>query len=649
MRLNNASLSLSAAVLAFAAATCWGTNSSEANHVEPDHTGPSYAGPEVCSKCHKDIAASQISTAMANTWHGALAPSLPANFDQKKVEGPDPVFQYEVRRLAEGFEFSVVPPHGPQTVLLVEAIIGGKRHGMSFLPRVSQLDGIPLERPALIEGRYAYSPHGSLVLSPGFPNQKPTDFEDALGRVLSPSFEKRCLTCHGQPDTLGAGKHGGVRCESCHGPAGAHVNSMQGPNRPPVIPENLTPAKAMAVCAQCHTGLSSVNHADPLPGDLLVSSQVPALRNSECFIQSGERVSCTDCHDPHKDSVEVADTSVKTCLRCHSFANAQHAAICPVNAVSECVKCHMPSIQSNSFRLTDHWIRVHPEQGIHAGKQTDNLRSLVPPKREYLQIIVADNRVKAEGARQRLDKGDSFYDVAHDTSIDATAPGGGFIGAVQLAEMDPRLAAAAARLGYGETTAIIDQGGRCIILHRLPRDFRWDAGRFFEGAVTLNEQGNRKAALEKDQEALKAYPYFLRALVFMGTTLGEAGRTDRASEILAFAVQSYPEDASAQFDLALTLVNQPAKQIMAFRRAIELDPDIVAAYESLGAALASAGQLSNAIQVFREGLTVDPLCAMLYYDLGLALKQQADRAGAKRAFSLASKLDPEIAARVARQ
>jgi tetratricopeptide (TPR) repeat protein len=639
---------LSAAILIFAVGTCSSANSSDANHTEPNHTGSHYTGPEVCSKCHKDIAAAQISTAMADTWRGASAPSLPANFDQKKVEGPDPAFQYEVRRLAESFEFSVLPPQGAQIGLPVEAIIGGKRHGISFLMRVSQVDGIPLERPALIEGRYAYSPHGSLVLSPGFLNQKPTDFEGALGRVLSVSFEKRCLTCHGQPDTLGAGKHGGVRCESCHGPAGAHVDSMQGPNRLPVRPEALTPVEAMAACAQCHTGLSSVNHADPLPGDLLVSSQVPALRNSECFIQSGERVSCTDCHDPHKDSPKVAEKSVQTCLRCHSFANAQHAAICPVSAASDCVTCHMPSIQSNAFRLTDHWIRVHPEQGVQAGKPSDNLRSLVPPRREYLQIIVVDGRAKAEGARQRLQKGDSFYDVAHDVSIDLTAPGGGFIGAVQLADMDPRLASAAARLGYGETTDILDQGERCILLHRLPRDFKWDASRLFEEAITLRGQGNRKAAIEKDQDALKAYPYFLRALVFMGTTLGEAGQTDRASEILAFAVQSYPEDASAQFDLALTLVGDPAKQIMAFRRAIELDPEMVAAYESLGAALASAGQLSNAIQVFREGLTVDPLSATLYYDLGLALKQQADTASAKQAFSLAAKLDPEIAARIAR-
>ncbi len=584
---------------------------------------------------------------MANTWAGALDPSLPANFDQKKVEASGPAFQYEIRRMGQGFEFSVTPPDRPRAVLPVEAIVGGKRHGISFLARITKLDGIPLERPALIEGRYAYSPRGSLVLSPGF-HEKPSDFEDALGRVLSPGFEKKCLTCHGQPDTSGAGKHGGVRCESCHGPAGAHVDSMLGPGRSPVKMDALTPAKAMAACAQCHTGLSSANHADPVPGDLLVSSQVPALRNSECFIQSGEAVSCTDCHNPHQDSAELADRSVKTCLRCHSLTTAQHAAICPLNAKSDCVKCHMPSVQSNSFRLTDHWIRVHPEQGLRAGKQSENLRSLVAPRREYLQIIVVDDRAKADGARLRLDKGDSFYDVAHDVSIDPTAPGGGFIGAVQLAEMDPRLAASAARLEYGETSATIGQAERWIILHRLPRDFKWDANLLFDEAVTLKEQGNRKAAIAKAQEALKAHPYFLRALVFMGTTLGEAGRPDRASEILAFAVQSYPEDATAQFDLALTFGNRPAEQIPALRRAIELDPDMIAAYESLGAALASAGQISNAIEVFRKGLTVDPLCAILYYDLGLALKQHGDGAGAAQAFSLAADLDVEIAARLAR-
>lgn len=623
------------------AGSCFGADTPE----------PHYAGPEVCSTCHRDIAASQVTTAMANTWRGAMAPSLSVNFDLKKSEGPDPALQYEVRRLADHFEFSLTTSHSGKTTLPVEAMIGGKRNGISFLARIQQVGGIPLERPSLIEVRYAYSPHGSLVLSPGFLKEKPANYEDSLGRVLSPEFEQRCLRCHGQPNTLGgAGEHGGVRCESCHGPAGAHVASMQAANHQQVQvkPETLSRTKAMVVCAQCHTGLSSANHSDPMPGDLLVSSQVPALRNSECFIQSGEAVGCTDCHDPHRDSVQVAETSVKTCLRCHSAGHSQHAAICPINAASDCVKCHMPSIDSNSFRLTDHLIRVHPEQGIKAAKHDDTLKSQVTPKREYLQIIVAEDRSNAKAALQQLETGKAFYDVAHDFSADPTAPGGGFIGEVQLSEMDAKLAAMAAQLPYGGTTGIIDQGDRCVILHRLSRDFKWQANQLFEQAVALNEHGNRKEAVEKDQEALKVYPYFLRALIFLGTTLGEAGDATRASQILNFAVQFYPRDASAQFDLALTLGKEPASQVEAFRRAIDLDPDMVAGYQSLGAALASMGQRQKAVEVFRQGLKIDPLSAILNYDLGLALKQQADEAGAKRALALAAKLDPDIAARIAK-
>lgn len=470
---------------------------------------------------------------MANTWQGIAPDTLPPNFDLRKSEGASPALQYQIRRLGNGLEFSVVSGAGVKTALPVEAVVGGKRHGESFLLRVDRVAGIPIARPALLEARYAYSPHDTLVLSPGFQKEKPEDLEGTLGRTLSPDFEQRCLTCHGKPGTLGAGSHGGVRCESCHGPASAHVSSMAPGTRgqTPAMPAQLKGTDVMPVCGQCHTGLSSATHSDPLPGDLLVSSQVSALRQSECFIQSGEGISCTNCHDPHRDSATVAQTSEKTCLGCHAMRAPRHASICPINAKSDCVRCHMPSVESNGFRLTDHWIAVHPEAGIKAAGQDDNLKSLVAPKREYLQIIVTGDRAKAEAAQARIANGESFYDVAHDSSIDPTAPGGGFAGDMRLADMDASLASAAAGLPYGGTSGILEQGGRSVILHRLPRDFKWTANQLFQQAVTLKAQGDVKAALAKDQEALKAYPYFLRGLVFMGTTLAEAGQTQRASRV----------------------------------------------------------------------------------------------------------------------
>jgi tetratricopeptide (TPR) repeat protein len=244
----------------------------------------------------------------------------------------------------------------------------------------------------------------------------------------------------------------------------------------------------------------------------------------------------------------------------------------------------------------------------------------------------------------RLAKGEAFRSVAHDLSVDPTAPGGGFLGDVALADMDPKLAAAVSHLPHDGSSAVVESGGRRFLFHRLPRDFKWDADRLYTEAVQLNNHGERAKAVAKNEEALQAYPYFLRALILMGTILGEAGNPDRAAQVLQFSTQLYPKDASAEFNLALTLNQYPAKQIEALRRAIELDPDMVAAYQSLGASLYASGQPAAAIDAFRRGLQIDPLSASLYYDLGLALQQQGDASGAKRALDLATRIDPKIQA-----
>jgi len=584
-----------------------------------------YVGSEVCAACHRAIYDSQAKTAMANTWRPNTAPAQPLKFDEGALH-------YEVRRAGDHVEFSVAKISAP-----VSAMVGGKRHGISYLLSLDQIDGVPLERPALIEGRYAVGRLGTLVLSPGFQKEEPADIEDALGRVLNPRFEQRCLSCHGQPGTLGAGKQGGVRCESCHGPASAHVDSR-------VRPKHLSEANSMEVCAQCHSGLSAATHADPMPEDLIVSSQVLALRHSECFIQSGEKLVCTACHNPHEDSAMVEQTSVAVCLRCHSLSAPPHAAICPINRTQGCVGCHMPKVHLDSFQVADHWIRANLPKGQKAAPLDESLRSQVVPKREFLRLIVVDDAEKMKAVTRRLSEGEAFRTVAHDLSTDASAPSGGYIGDTGLADMDAKLAAAAAHLPYGGTSSVIEIGNRLVILERQPRDFRWEADRLFHEATDLKDHGDLAGAIAKGRQALEVYPYLLRGLVMMATTVGQAGKMERAAEILRFAVQSYPKDALSQFDLAMALSRQPAQHVEALRKTIELDPDMVTAYQSLGAALYATGQAEAAIQTLRRGLRVDPLSAILYYDLGLALQEQGDSAGAKRALALAARIDPQISA-----
>jgi len=582
---------------------------------------------------------------MAMTWHGRDTKLLPLNYHARVTEGPDPSLSYQIQRLAEQFMYSTATPDGTKTSLPIEVIMGGKRHGLGFLTRIDRLGDIPLHRPALIQARYFWSgAHDSLVLAPGTPTEKPHSQETSFGLVLDPAFEEKCLRCHGQPNAFGAGKAGGVHCESCHGPGSKHVESVRNGNASLGIinPKKLAPEAKIAICTECHAGSGKVS--DPFPDDLLIASQVTALQNSECFIQSGKALSCTRCHDAHADSIDE-NASLKTCLGCHSTSAKPQAAICPVNSKSGCIACHMPSVDRGPLHLVDHWIRVHPDTKVAAHSET--MRSQVPPQREFLRIISTRERSDAEKAMQRLAAGEAFFNIARDVSVDSSASVGGYAGEKWLAKLDPAFATTAASLQYGQTSGIIGAGDRWMIVQRVPRDFKWDADQLLKEAKALAARGDREGALEKCRQALRIYPSFLRALRLSGMLFAETGDVRRAVYVLQGATRLYPDDAGAQFDLALVLghLGRHAEEIQAYRRAIELGPDLVSAYLNLGQALSSTFDGRSAIAVVRQGLRINPLSAELYFALSRLLAQAGDAPGADQAMALAKKIDPSLVPR----
>jgi tetratricopeptide (TPR) repeat protein len=594
-----------------------------------------YTGPETCALCHRAIADTQTKTPMAETWHGTLSRSLPEKWNAHATDGG---LSVDIRRVSDHFEYSTAMPNGSKVTLPVEVIMGGPRHGLGFLPRIDQLGGIPLERPVLLQARYSWSLSGKrLLIAPNEPMETPNSYATALGLVLSPSFETKCLVCHGKPNTLGAGKAGGVHCESCHGPGWPHLQALaKGKAREGILnPQKLTVDQKLAVCAPCHTGFS--RQTDPLPDELLVSNQVNAFQQSECFIQSGKAFECTTCHDPHRDSAGSVEASVKACVGCHSAKVSGHAAVCPVNASSGCTGCHMPAIEQGPFHLVDHWIRVHPEGQPVARKGVG--KSEVRPRRLFLRAIATKSQSEAETARQRLANGEPFFDVARAVSIDEAAPIGGYWGARWLDRLGPAVRDAAA-LAYGETSGVIAAKDRWMIAQRMPRDFRLDAARLQQQAATLGRQGDRQGAIEKCQEALKIDPHFLPSLLFLGKALSESGNTARALSVLKAATRIYPQDADAQFALGLILgrMGKQDEEMAAYRRAIELEPDLVAAYVGLGKVLFSRSEWPQAREVFRQGLRINPLTPDLNYGLGLVLERLGDPAGAKKALALAGKI-----------
>lgn len=578
-----------------------------------------YVGPETCGLCHKEIAVRQAKTAMARTWN----PPLPSSVN---VRISDAGWDYRIFKRDDKLTYSVQAPGTGTVTLPVPIVMGGERHGLGFLAKIGRIGDFPLARPALIQARYFWSfKQGALVRAPGLPENQPHSFETGVGLVLSPAFEKRCLVCHGEPHTLGAGNQGGVRCESCHGPGSQHVAGGRILN-----PGKLAAQQSMAICAQCHAGFG--RHIDPEPDDLLIANQVQALQTSECFIQSKGAFSCTACHNPHEDARGDDTAAIRTCLSCHSESVARHAAICPVNANSGCIGCHMPTVNVGPLRLVDHQIRVHPEQNVTARNAT--VRPTMAPVREFLRIIRTKQREKVVEAEHALEGGKPFYDVARAFSDDETAAIGGYCGEKTVSELAPALIPAVAKLDYGEVTGIVQAGGQYYLIQRLPRDFKWQAAQLQREAEALH-------SMEKSQQALRIYPHYLRALRFIGTTLAQSGNVQRAAEVLSLTNRLYPDDAVALFALGVVLgqLHQPGEEIETYRRVLKLEPDFVAAYVRLGEALDAAGDSTGSVEILRHGLQVDPLSAELYQALSISLTHQGNAAEAKQYAALAARLN----------
>lgn len=603
---------------------------------------PAYTGAATCAQCHRAIGASQLKSNMALTWQGSWPPLLPRSYSRRIREG---AVEYTVAPGGDRLQFRVAMPERAPITAPVETAVGGRRHGVSFLVRLSEIDGLQLPRTPLVEARYLhYAPSNELVLSPGFPSAQPSTYETAIGRVLSPDFERKCLDCHGAQSK--ASHETGVRCESCHGPGGAHVQaiSTNAPSR--AIQKPSTTEQELELCSKCHAGFSELY--DPVPGDLLISSQVTALKRSQCYIQSGGGLSCTSCHDPHRDGLRADASATAVCQSCHGAGVANRAALCPVNQKEKCLECHMPIERRDSFHMVDHWIRVHPEQGVKAPQQSAANRTRVRPKRLYLRLIVAASAEKAAAAHAELAAGATFFSVAQKYSTDPSNITGGYIGEIDPDRMDPQLAVAALKLARGEFSPVLDIHGKPMIVTRMPRDVLYEAEQLEIEGSRLRPEGRLSEAIAKFEEALRVYPQFLRALVFLGATLGQQGNAQRAAAVLDYATRLYPDDPAARYNLGLAYeaVGRADQAIAAYRKAIELQRDLTPAYLNLGGLLYSTGRIDDAGRVYEAGLEQNPLAASLYFNLAQVYRDQGKADRADWASALAGKIDPKYLARV---
>lgn len=261
----------------------------------------------------------------------------------------------------------------------VEYVIGSGEHASGYLVDIG---GHLFQSPVAY-----YTSRGAYDLAPGYENQPDPDFTRPIA--------EECVLCHSGNALHVSGTLNEYRspvfaaeaitCERCHGPVERHLADPRA--RTIVNPSNLEPVARNSICEQCHLfGVARVANpgkkiSDFIPGrpleetftiyrnvmpagapagDFKVISHVEQLALSACARNSGGRLWCVTCHNPHEKLVQSVEYYRARCLSCHT-ANfpASHPA-----KDSDCLGCHMPRRNAKDGGhtvFTDHRIQRVPD------------------------------------------------------------------------------------------------------------------------------------------------------------------------------------------------------------------------------------------------------------------------------------------------
>lgn len=331
-----------------------------------------------CASCHQEIYERYKETPMARASGSAADGFLPADFVhsasgvhyQITEDGGRVWLSYEREAQTRGASDSL---EGRQEL---KYFIGSGRRGRTYL---FEQQGYWFETPI---NWYAKKKVWDMA-----PN-----FQGARTMPLTLPVDPGCLHCHASgaasalPDARNhyAGEPfaaGGITCEACHGDGSAHVASAGKVHMLNI--DALEPVRRDSVCLNCHLeGQVGVDRLGKRienfkPGDDLfdttlffvyrnedgsggrATSQWEALLRSACKRGSGDKLTCTTCHDPHGSPAPEARVAFyrQKCLACHNaagFAERHHAEN------PDCTECHMARPPSNDIaheQVTDHWIR----------------------------------------------------------------------------------------------------------------------------------------------------------------------------------------------------------------------------------------------------------------------------------------------------
>jgi tetratricopeptide (TPR) repeat protein len=341
--------------------------------LEPDPAP--YAGESQCTACHASIYRSQHASRHARTFvhtDQLAALALPAR-PVSDPSNPRISHQFE-KRQGQVDVLTRVADHVLKTVF--DYALGSGDRGLTLVGHDA--------KNLFYESRLSLYPEGvGWDVTSGHPNHPDMPASLYQGMTLGLDAVRRCLACHAT-SALGImkglepeGSDKGIGCERCHGPGGNHIKAvaLKDPSADLAIARPaLTYGPAIVgLCAGCHSPRNQGTHLSPGAEDS-IRFQGTTLTWSRCYTESGNRLDCVTCHDPHRDVETRKEWYASRCLGCHSSPDRSSGhrpeagprrpvfaaqTVCPVNPATNCIDCHMPrrktSMAHTSF--TDHFIR----------------------------------------------------------------------------------------------------------------------------------------------------------------------------------------------------------------------------------------------------------------------------------------------------
>jgi hypothetical protein len=471
-----------------------------------------------CASCHREIYEKYERTAMARGSGLAADGLIPGGFHHQPSNVDYRVFSRDgsawmsYSRDAAGNALS-----GEHRL---DYFIGSGHRGRTFL---YQQNGQWFELPINF-----YTRRKTWDMAPAFDN--------ATSMPAPLPVDPNCLHCHATTINTSlttarnayAGapfQQGGIGCSACHGDPSAHL--AQHGHGPIANPATFAAAERDSACIQCHLEGDAVVYrpgkslAQFVPGDKLsdlavyfvkasqaagghrATSQYEALLHSACKRASGDKLTCTTCHDPHYDPspAERVQYFRARCLTCHtSPLMATHHTEQP-----DCARCHMPSrdtVDISHEQVTDHDIEARPAQ-----PSSLTLANL-PGTPEYEELVPV-------GA---FPAGDREYGLAY----------------AQLAQRGlPGAAATALRL----LTRAVDAGGSDPELEvRL--------------GYLRQVSGDAQRARAAYQAALQSNPYEPTALANLAVLDASSGRVTEAVHLLQRLTSADPSQTAPGLNLA---------------------------------------------------------------------------------------------------